>query len=122
MISQYQTSVSLSKKIHGPIIAIISHAWRVLALISIHVSMICISCFCPVRPHGRICLWVKGRAKTPERKRDGGGGRGRGSLIESRLHTCCCHGDLCRPASQMNRAANRGKKAHLRRHNHTDPI
>lgn len=52
----------------------------------------------------------EGQSKdTREKERWGG----RGSLIESRLHACSCHGDLCRPASQMNRAANRGKKKML---------
>lgn len=54
---------------------------------------------------------VKGRAKTLERQRREWGETGRqkraesgwevvGSLIESSLHTCCCHDNQCRPASQ----------------------
>lgn len=54
--------ILIGNKTHGSItLAVLRHASRVLALI---IS----SCFCVVRPHGGKCHWVKGRAKTPERR------------------------------------------------------
>lgn len=79
-------------------LAMLGHA----SLFHITVCRISISLLLSVvRPHGSKCHWVKGRPKILEggvMGKEGEEESEKEGQTESRLHICCCHGNLCRRA------------------------